>query len=40
VKNFTALFTATGLFEILKGENGQSYVADKRNKDRTPRPGG
>ena len=40
VKNFTALFTSTGLFEIVKGENGQSYVADKRNKDRTPRPGG
>lgn len=40
VKNFTALFTGTGLFEILKGENGQSYVADKRNKDRAPRPGG
>ena len=40
VKNFTALFTGMGLFEILKGENGQSYVADKRNKDRAPRPGG
>ncbi|MDE8650573.1 NYN domain-containing protein [Novosphingobium album (ex Liu et al. 2023)] len=40
VKNFTALFTATGLFEIVKGKNGQSYVADKRNKDRADRPGG
>jgi uncharacterized LabA/DUF88 family protein len=38
VKNFPALFEATGLFEITKGENGQTYVADKRNKDRTPRP--
>lgn len=39
VKNFPALFEATGLFEIIKGENGLTYVADKRNKDRTPRPG-
>ncbi|GAA4747342.1 NYN domain-containing protein [Sphingomonas daechungensis] len=38
VKNFPALFEATGLFEILKPENGQTYVADKRNKDRTPKP--
>ena len=38
VKNFPALFEATGLFEIFKAENGQSYVADKRNRDRTPRP--
>ncbi len=38
VKNFPALFEATGLFEIVKAENGQPYVADKRNKDRTPRP--
>lgn len=38
VKNFPALFEATGLFDIVKGENGQTYVADKRNKDRTPRP--
>jgi uncharacterized protein (TIGR00288 family) len=37
-KNFTALFEATGLFEIVKAENGQSYLADKRNKDRAPRP--
>ena len=40
VKIFTALFTGTGLFEIAKGKNGQSYVADKRNKDRAQRPGG
>ena len=38
VKNFPALFEATGLFEIVKAENGQTYVADKRNRDRTPRP--
>jgi uncharacterized LabA/DUF88 family protein len=38
-RNFPKLFEATGLFEILKAEeNGQSYVADRRNKDRTPRP--
>ena len=33
-----ALFAATGLFEIVKMKDGQSYVADKRNKDRTPQP--
>lgn len=38
VKNFPALFEATGLFDIFKGENGQRWVADKRNRDRTPRP--
>jgi uncharacterized protein (TIGR00288 family) len=38
VKNFPALFEATGLFEIVRAENGQPYVADKRNKDRAPRP--
>lgn len=38
VKNFPALFAATGLFEIVRMKNGQSYVADKRNKDRTPQP--
>ena len=38
VKNFPALFEAPGLFESLKGESGQSYVADKRNRDRSPRP--
>ena len=38
VKNFPALFAATGLFEIVKMKDGQSYVADKRNKDRTPQP--
>lgn len=38
VKNFPALFAATGLFDIVKIESGQSYVADKRNKDRAPQP--
>ncbi|KTE17670.1 NYN domain-containing protein [Sphingopyxis sp. H115] len=38
VKNFPALFEAIGLFEIVKGEGGHSYVADKRNKYRTPKP--
>lgn len=38
VKNFTALFEATGLFEIIKADGGHLYVGDKRNKDRTTRP--
>lgn len=39
VKNFPKLFEATGLFEIVRAEeNGHSYVADKRNKERTPKP--
>lgn len=38
VKNFPALFEATGLFDIVKGVDGQAFVADKRNKDRAPRP--
>lgn len=38
VKNFPGLFEATGLFEIFKAESGQSYVADKRNAERSPRP--
>lgn len=37
-KNFPALFAATGLFDIVKGSDGQSYVADKRNMDRTKSP--
>ena len=37
-KNFPALFEATGLFVIVKAANGQAYIADKRNKDRTPEP--
>jgi uncharacterized protein (TIGR00288 family) len=39
VKNFPALFEATGLFEIRKAANGQSYIADKRNADRATTPG-
>lgn len=38
VRNFTALFEATGLFDIARVENGQSYVADKRNKEHAPQP--
>lgn len=38
-KNFPALFAATGLFDIVKADNGHSYVADKRNKDRAKMPG-
>lgn len=38
VKNFPALFEATGLFEIVRSDNGQAYVTDKRNKDRAARP--
>jgi uncharacterized protein (TIGR00288 family) len=37
-KNFPRLFEATGLFEIFKAESGQSYVADKSNKDRAKEP--
>jgi hypothetical protein len=39
-RNFPKLFEATGLFDLVKGESGQMFVADKRNKDRTPAPGG
>lgn len=37
-KNFPGLFAATGLFDIVKADNGLSYVADKRNKDRASVP--
>jgi uncharacterized LabA/DUF88 family protein len=38
-RNFPKLFEAVGLFDIVKAEEtGQSYVADKRNKDRTSKP--
>jgi uncharacterized protein (TIGR00288 family) len=36
-KNFRTLFEATDLFEIVKVE-GQSYIADKLNEDRTSQP--
>ena len=40
-KNFPKLFEAVGLFDIAKAAgNGQTYVADKRNKDRTAEPAG
>ncbi len=38
VKNFPALFEATGLFDIVKGADGQALVADKRNLDRARTP--
>ena len=38
VKNFPALFEATGLFEIVQVAGGQRYVADKRNTDRAKAP--
>ena len=38
VKNFPSLFEAVGIFDTFKSEGGQSYVADKSNKDRTARP--
>jgi uncharacterized protein (TIGR00288 family) len=37
-KNFPKLFEATKLFEIKNADGGAIYVADKRNKDRTPEP--
>lgn len=37
-RNFPALFEATGLFDIVKGDGGHSFVADKRNKDRAAKP--
>ncbi len=38
-RNFPKLFEAVGLFDIVKAEEtGQSYVSDKRNKERTPKP--
>ena len=38
MKNFPALFEATGLFDIVRVEGGQSYIADKRNMDRSSDP--
>ncbi|WP_294260924.1 OST-HTH/LOTUS domain-containing protein [uncultured Sphingomonas sp.] len=38
-RSFSKLFEPVGLFDIVRAEeNGQSYVADRRNKDRTPSP--
>ena len=39
VKNFPQLFEAVGLFEIVRDADGQTFVADKANTDRDPRPG-
>ena len=36
--NFSALFKATGAFDIQKSDAGQSYIAAKRNKQRAARP--
>jgi uncharacterized protein (TIGR00288 family) len=38
MKNFPSLFETVGIFDTYKSETGQSYVADKLNKDRTARP--
>lgn len=38
VRNFPALFAAVGLFEIVKLDNGHAYVADRRNRERSPGP--
>ena len=38
-RNFPKLFEAVGLFDIVRAEEtGQSYIADRRNKDRTAKP--
>jgi uncharacterized protein (TIGR00288 family) len=37
-RNFSTLFEATGLFEIVKGSDGLTYIADKRNKDHADKP--
>ena len=38
-RNFPKLFEAVGLFDIVKAEeNGQSYVADRRNRERSAKP--
>lgn len=37
-KNFPALFDAMKLFDIVKGDDGQTYIADKRNMDRATKP--
>jgi hypothetical protein len=39
-RNFPKLFEATNLFDIVKASDGHTYVADKRNRDRAPAPGG
>lgn len=36
---FTKLFEASGLFEIVRGKNGQPLIANRQNKDRAAKPG-
>lgn len=38
VKNFPALFEATGLFDIVRPSGGNALIADKRNLDRAKTP--
>jgi uncharacterized protein (TIGR00288 family) len=38
VSNFTKLFEATGLFEIVKGKSGQPWIADRKNVGRSIKP--
>lgn len=38
VSNFTKLFEATGLFEIVKGKSGQPWIADRKNANRSAKP--
>lgn len=38
VKNFTALFEKTGLFDIIRVEGGHPVISDKRNKERSKEP--
>lgn len=38
MKYFRALFEATGLFVLSKGNNGHVFIADKRNRDRAAKP--
>jgi len=40
VATFTRLYEATGLFDVQRGASGQPYVADRRNKERSAKPGG
>jgi uncharacterized protein (TIGR00288 family) len=38
VKNFPALFEATGLFDIVRTADGRAFIADRRNRDRADKP--
>lgn len=38
VSNFAKLFEATGLFEIVKGNSGQPWIADRKNANRSATP--